>query len=265
MSRTANEIMDDIQRIMSDSNVPQHQIDGLWLEWFRKIAYNIEPERLISLCKAEHDKRCFIQPCHVGDIIYILTTDAPWGIEATRVKQIRINKTNFMLYANCTYDDWGWAYWELSTRDLNKLWFTNPEAAARYLLTTQGCLAADFNQELNAMLDNIGRQITILEKDKRRTGTPPEVVRVTTPGYPIDGHISGDIKRVSAHDVTQVVADGSIVTEKLYGCNPVTGREEVFTCTDAVNLDDNYTRRAQEEAKRVLDAATRGEFYASNK
>ena len=51
----------------------QHELDKLWLEWFRAVAFDIPLDRLKEICEAEKDGRCVVLPCKVGDNLYVIT------------------------------------------------------------------------------------------------------------------------------------------------------------------------------------------------
>lgn len=53
--RTIDEIERQIQECSMQAT--QKEIDALWLEWFRAIAQDIQPDRLKAICNAERDER----------------------------------------------------------------------------------------------------------------------------------------------------------------------------------------------------------------
>lgn len=52
----------------------ENDLERLWLEWFRAVACDIEPDRLKEICEAEKDGRCVVLPCKVGEQLFVPTT-----------------------------------------------------------------------------------------------------------------------------------------------------------------------------------------------
>lgn len=107
------EIEDPIKaRLLTDSTAEK------WLRW--KSAD--EQGRLLEL------------PCAVGDALYVLTEDSPYGIEETKCQSIVLHsKTKFIVYAHCLYDDWGSAKWRFKISDFGKTVFLSREEAKKAL------------------------------------------------------------------------------------------------------------------------------------
>lgn len=51
--RTIEKIKKEVQYMMALGT--QEQIDEVWLEWFRKVAMDIKPDRLEQICNAERE------------------------------------------------------------------------------------------------------------------------------------------------------------------------------------------------------------------
>ena len=75
-----------------------------------------------------------VPPCKVGDIVYVLTTDSPTGIEETKVSKIKIRvkengKISYRVSAPCVYDDWGDAHWTFCIFEFGEIVFLTKEEA----------------------------------------------------------------------------------------------------------------------------------------
>ena len=84
--------------------------------------------------KCFKDKTRIVElPCKVGDTVYVLTSDAPKGIEKTYVEKIEITKGKTRFICKCVYDDWGNARWNFSYYSFGKTVFLSPEEAEKAL------------------------------------------------------------------------------------------------------------------------------------
>lgn len=84
-----------------------------------------------------------VPPCKVGDVVYVITSDSPIGIEETRVSQIKIKvkengKISYRISAPCVYDDWGEAHWTFCEFDFGKTVFLTREEAEQKLKEGKG-------------------------------------------------------------------------------------------------------------------------------
>jgi|GEM_PF-1305312 len=99
-------------------------------DWNRRTPnIDINPDRLQEICKAEYHGRLVVLPCKIGDKIYILTHDAPDGIEETSVNRIVIKNNKIQIDADCKHDEWGKAAWAFKPSDFSKTVFLTKEAA----------------------------------------------------------------------------------------------------------------------------------------
>ena len=78
-----------------------------------------------------------VPPCKVGDTVYVLTHDAPTGIEKSRVKRMSLielqDGTSIRIIVPCVYDDWGNSIWEFYPEDFGKKVFLDREQAEKAL------------------------------------------------------------------------------------------------------------------------------------
>ena len=78
-----------------------------------------------------------VPPCNVGDTVYVLTHDAPTGIEKSRVKRMLLQKlqdgTTIKIIVPCVFDDWGNAVREVYPEDFGKTVFLTKEEAEKAL------------------------------------------------------------------------------------------------------------------------------------
>ena len=75
-----------------------------------------------------------VPPCKVGDMVYVITSDSPTGIEETKVSQIKIKvkesgKISYRISAPCVFDTWGEAHWTFCAFEFGKAVFLTKEEA----------------------------------------------------------------------------------------------------------------------------------------
>lgn len=103
-------------------------------DWWEKAGH-----KQTSKASADYIADCLLDdgwvrpPCKVKDTVYILTSDAPSGIEKSRVKRMTLanlqDGMTIKITVPCVFDDWGKAVWQFYPEDFGKTVFlTKPEA-----------------------------------------------------------------------------------------------------------------------------------------
>ena len=83
-----------------------------------------------------------VPPCKAGNDVYVLTHDAPTGIEKSRVKRMSLielqDGTSIRIIVPCVFDDWGNSIWEFYPEDFGKKVFLTREEAEKALAEREG-------------------------------------------------------------------------------------------------------------------------------
>ena len=117
--RTINDIEQDMSLCVCCGT--QHELDKLWLEWFRAVAFDIEPDRLKEICDAERDGRCVVLPCEVGSDIYWIDDDNEVKCQKNGVRGLLVRKDRILIEDTDGYiDEIGTKYCYLSKEEAEK-------------------------------------------------------------------------------------------------------------------------------------------------
>lgn len=96
---------------------------------------DLEREHLLADYLLENG--VIVPPCKVGDVVYIITSDAPSGIEKSRVKRMGLanlqDGMTIKIIVPCGFDDWGKAVWQFFPEDFGKTVFLTKEEAEQAL------------------------------------------------------------------------------------------------------------------------------------
>lgn len=124
--RTVEEIKADIEACSCSGT--QQRLDDLWLEWFRCVAYQVQPDRLREMCEAERSGRYVVMPCKVGDTVYWAERLCGVHVHEGTVISFCFDKKALWMYVR--YKD-GLSYHHKTDAYFNKaIFFTRAEAEA---------------------------------------------------------------------------------------------------------------------------------------
>ena len=98
----------------------------------------ISLQTAMDIVDAVIDEGVIVPPCKVGDVVYVITSDSPTGIEETKVSQIKIKvkengKFSYRISAPCVYDTWGEPQWTFCAFEFGKTVFLTKEEAEEKL------------------------------------------------------------------------------------------------------------------------------------